>query len=101
MIYSVVALLSACGWVHRDISPGNVYYFKGRGIVGDFEFAKPINSGKRFETRTVSEQLLSCAFSHYMGNRELATLWQWKLPSRRTCSEIRKGKKEKKEKREL
>lgn len=58
MIYSVVALLSACGWVHRDISSGNVYYYEGRGIVGDFEYAKPINSGQRSETRTVSERLL-------------------------------------------
>lgn len=52
-----MALLSACGWVHRDISSGNVYYYEGRGIVGDFEYAKEIDSGKRFETRTVSPQV--------------------------------------------
>ena len=36
------------GWVHRDISVGNLYLYKDpvteetRGLIGDFEFAKEV-----------------------------------------------------------
>jgi hypothetical protein len=42
---TVIAFLSDCGWIHRDISPENVYYYNGRGIVGGFEYAKEIDFG--------------------------------------------------------
>lgn len=39
------------GWVHRDISPGNLYLYtnpvtgESRGLIGDFEFAKRVGTG--------------------------------------------------------
>lgn len=27
-------------WVHRDISVANIYVYKGRGLLGDLEYAK-------------------------------------------------------------
>ncbi|KAL5525405.1 hypothetical protein ACEPAF_9275 [Sanghuangporus sanghuang] len=36
----VLKWIHGCGWVHRDISPGNLYLYDGRGILGDFEYAK-------------------------------------------------------------
>ncbi|KAL5525400.1 hypothetical protein ACEPAF_9270 [Sanghuangporus sanghuang] len=36
----VLKWIHGCGWVHRDISPGNLYLYEGRGLVGDLEYAK-------------------------------------------------------------
>ncbi|KAL5479079.1 hypothetical protein ACEPAI_2367 [Sanghuangporus weigelae] len=36
----VLKWIHGCGWVHRDVSPGNLYLYDGRGILGDFEYAK-------------------------------------------------------------
>ncbi|KAI0735311.1 hypothetical protein C8Q76DRAFT_278275 [Earliella scabrosa] len=33
-------LLYVAGWVHRDISTGNLLCYSGRGILADFEYAK-------------------------------------------------------------
>ena len=39
------------GWVHRDLSAGNLYLYtdpvsgEKRGLVGDFEFAKRAGTG--------------------------------------------------------
>jgi hypothetical protein len=38
------------GWVHRDISAGNILWFKedgkeGRGILSDLEYAKKVGVG--------------------------------------------------------
>lgn len=30
------------GWVHRDVSTGNIILWRGRGILTDFEYAKRI-----------------------------------------------------------
>ncbi|KAI5114951.1 hypothetical protein M0805_002402, partial [Coniferiporia weirii] len=40
------------GWVHRDISCGNVYLYKGRGLLGDLEYAKRIGTDGKHEVRT-------------------------------------------------
>ena len=46
-----------CKWVHRDISPGNIVVFDGRGILLDFEYAKRYAEGgasnATHEVRTV------------------------------------------------
>ncbi|KAL5520224.1 hypothetical protein ACEPAG_9437 [Sanghuangporus baumii] len=39
----VLKWIHGCGWVHRDISPGNLYLYEGRGLVGDLEYAKQRN----------------------------------------------------------
>ncbi|KAI5114952.1 hypothetical protein M0805_000808, partial [Coniferiporia weirii] len=40
-----------CGWVHRDISCGNVYLYEGRGLLGDLEFAKRMSTDGRYEAQ--------------------------------------------------
>ncbi|KAJ3718230.1 hypothetical protein C8R42DRAFT_550433, partial [Lentinula raphanica] len=37
--------IHSAGWVHRDISGGNLYYYKHRnvGLLGDLEYAKRID----------------------------------------------------------
>ena len=51
----MVAFLAKHGYVHRDISEGNIYIHEGRGIVADFEFAKIIGDGGLNDLRRVSE----------------------------------------------
>ena len=40
LIAAVFRLLHGSGWIHRDISVGNLYFYEGRGVLGDLEFAK-------------------------------------------------------------
>ncbi|KAL5479068.1 hypothetical protein ACEPAI_2356 [Sanghuangporus weigelae] len=44
--------IHGCGWVHRDISIGNLYMYRGRGLIGDLEYAKRKNSDIAHELRT-------------------------------------------------
>ena len=50
------------GWVHRDISVGNLYLYtdpvseEKRGLIGDFEYAKRVGGGKP-DVRTVCDQI--------------------------------------------
>ena len=37
---TAVFLMFCAGWVHRDISTGNLLCYSGRGILADFEYAK-------------------------------------------------------------
>ncbi|KAJ3733084.1 hypothetical protein DFJ43DRAFT_1117885 [Lentinula guzmanii] len=52
-------LIHFAGWVHRDISGGNLYYHKERkiGLIGDLEYAKKVDDQSRHNVRTV------CPFS--------------------------------------
>lgn len=47
MRLSVIFELGTIGWVHRDLSVGNVYLYKTEDIMtaklGDFEYAKKID----------------------------------------------------------
>ncbi|KAL5525386.1 hypothetical protein ACEPAF_9256 [Sanghuangporus sanghuang] len=48
----VLKWIHGCGWVHRDISAGNLYFYDGRGLIGDLEFAKRKNTDLKHELRT-------------------------------------------------
>ena len=50
----VLKWIHGCGWVHRDISAGNLYLYDGRGVIGDLEYAKRRNSDVVHEHRIVS-----------------------------------------------
>lgn len=56
---SALDIIHQSGWVHRDISCGNVYCFKDatgtRGLLGDFEYAKPIADPTEHKQRTVGK----------------------------------------------
>lgn len=43
-----------CGWVHRDISIGNVLVANGIGVLADVEFAKSEGASVQHSVRTVS-----------------------------------------------
>jgi serine/threonine protein kinase len=49
----VLRFLHGSGWVHRDISAGNVYLFDGRGVLGDLEYPKKTDDTTQHEVRTV------------------------------------------------
>ena len=49
-----LAFLSQKGYVHRDISPGNIIFYKGRLKLSDLEFAKEYESGASNHIRSVS-----------------------------------------------
>ena len=52
-------VMHEAGWVHRDISVGNLYLYKDpvteetRGLIGDFEYAKEVGWGGKHDIRTV------------------------------------------------
>jgi radical SAM superfamily enzyme YgiQ (UPF0313 family) len=48
-------------YVHRDVSAGNVLFYKGNGILGDLEFAKRTSDLTVHEVRTVRIFPFSCA----------------------------------------
>jgi tRNA A-37 threonylcarbamoyl transferase component Bud32 len=52
----VIFLLAEAGWVHRDLSPSNVYEYEGRLIIGDLEYAKcrDRDDGRDHDVRIVS-----------------------------------------------
>ncbi|KAJ3718700.1 hypothetical protein C8R42DRAFT_125223, partial [Lentinula raphanica] len=47
-------IMCLAGWVHRDISGGNVYWFAGgqTGLLGDFEYAVSKSEERRHDVRT-------------------------------------------------
>ena len=55
--------LHEAGWVHRDISVGNLYLYtdpvsrKKRGLVGDLEYAKKVGEGGNIDACTVCDQI--------------------------------------------
>ncbi|KAL5525389.1 hypothetical protein ACEPAF_9259 [Sanghuangporus sanghuang] len=48
---NVLKWIHGCGWVHRDVSAGNLYLYNGRGLIGDFEHAKRKQTDIRHEHR--------------------------------------------------
>ncbi|KAL5526061.1 hypothetical protein ACEPAG_7399 [Sanghuangporus baumii] len=40
------------GYVYQDISAGNVFYYEGRGLIGDLEYAKEMATDGTHQTRT-------------------------------------------------
>ncbi|KAJ3844024.1 hypothetical protein F5878DRAFT_193879 [Lentinula raphanica] len=47
-------IIHKAGWVHRDISGGNVYWYQKEqvGLIGDFEYARAITGGAHHDVRT-------------------------------------------------
>jgi len=52
--FIVLQLLHKSGWVHRDISPGNLMRIGGSVKLADLEYAKRLDSDKTHDFRTVS-----------------------------------------------
>ncbi|KAL5479078.1 hypothetical protein ACEPAI_2366 [Sanghuangporus weigelae] len=80
----VMKWIHGCGWVHRDISAGNLYLYNGRGLIGDFEYAKRRNTdiSKELPTGTpdfTSVEAVRRAYDHLPDNDDvlLARLSSW------------------------
>ncbi|KAF8811221.1 hypothetical protein BYT27DRAFT_7252939 [Phlegmacium glaucopus] len=51
-VLKALAFLTKKGYVHRDVSPGNIIIYNGRAKLNDLEFAKEYGSGTSKEVRT-------------------------------------------------
>ncbi|KAL5520225.1 hypothetical protein ACEPAG_9438 [Sanghuangporus baumii] len=65
----VLEWIHGAQWVHRDISVGNLYFYDGRGVIGDFEYAKKRDSDVSHEVRScsidfVSSEVMKHAFQY-------------------------------------
>ena len=85
--FVVLSVIHKAGWVHRDISPGNLYLYidpstgEKRGLVGDLEFAKRVGSTGKRDGRTVRFIHVSqekCSVS-IVSDRVHRTSWLLKL----------------------
>ncbi|KAJ3780436.1 hypothetical protein GGU11DRAFT_730966 [Lentinula aff. detonsa] len=64
--------IHSAGWVHRDISGGNLYYHKERkiGLIGDLEYAKKVDDPSHHNVRTgtpyfMASEALANKYSFY------------------------------------
>lgn len=85
MTLSVLLSLHAIGWVHRDISSGNVLVLDGPAPavkLADFEYAKEIGetTGGKHEIRTVSKTIELWGKRLTSSNRAQLTLCLLRLP---------------------
>ena len=64
---SALRIIHKAGWVHRDISPSNIYLYinpetgEKRGLIGDFEYSKRVGAGGKGDTMVVRYLLLYSA----------------------------------------
>ncbi|KAL5520261.1 hypothetical protein ACEPAG_9474 [Sanghuangporus baumii] len=47
----ILKWIHGAGWVHRDLSIGNLYLYQGRGLIGDLEYAQRKNPDIRVTTK--------------------------------------------------
>ena len=50
--------MHAHGYVHRDVSTGNIIFHEGHGKIADLEYAKEVGTGEAHEIQMV------CLSSH-------------------------------------
>ena len=71
--WAALEVLHKLGWVHRDISAGNIMLCGNNAKITDFEYAKKMTlPGKVHEIRTVRPSILTLMLSHIIdrtGNR--------------------------------
>ncbi|KAL5479069.1 hypothetical protein ACEPAI_2357 [Sanghuangporus weigelae] len=70
----VLRWMHESGWVHRDISAGNLFFYDGRGLIGDLEYAKLKGSFATHSMRTgnayfIANEVLAGAYL-YKSNTE-------------------------------
>ncbi|KAJ4475571.1 hypothetical protein J3R30DRAFT_3405839 [Lentinula aciculospora] len=51
-------IIHMAGWVHRDVSGGNIYWYDKRqkGLIGDFEYAKRRTDSNKHDVRTANNR---------------------------------------------
>ncbi|KAJ3791954.1 hypothetical protein GGU11DRAFT_19121 [Lentinula aff. detonsa] len=60
--------IHSAGWVHRDISGGNLYYYNHGGLIGDLEYAKKVEDQSHHNVRTGTPHFMA---SEALSNRYL------------------------------
>ncbi|KAF8841825.1 hypothetical protein BDN67DRAFT_1010350 [Paxillus ammoniavirescens] len=62
LLHAVAGLeyMHTAGWVHRDISVGNVLRHGNRGLITDLEYAKRTDSNQKHEVRTGTPDFMAC-----------------------------------------
>ncbi|KIJ10691.1 hypothetical protein PAXINDRAFT_101953 [Paxillus involutus ATCC 200175] len=62
LLHAVAGLkfLHLAGWVHRDISVGNVLRHGNQGLIADLEYAKRTDSNQSHEVRTGTPDFMAC-----------------------------------------
>lgn len=63
-LLTALRYIHEAGWVHRDISTGNIYLFENRGLLSDFEYARPMGKGAEHEVKTVSLVVVAQVLNH-------------------------------------
>ena len=58
MLFTVFPFIHESGWVHHNISVGNVYLFEGRGMLSDLEYAKRKNDASQHDVRVRGSDFL-------------------------------------------
>ncbi|KAF9513075.1 hypothetical protein BS47DRAFT_1017359 [Hydnum rufescens UP504] len=64
-IVIALKLLKKLGWVHRDVSIGNMLWYKGGGKLGDLEYAKKMGDMTSHDLRTGTIQFMSIEVAAY------------------------------------
>ncbi|KAH7917446.1 hypothetical protein BV22DRAFT_979439, partial [Leucogyrophana mollusca] len=57
---AALQILHDAGWVHRDVSVGNVLRYEGRGKLSDLEYAKKVGSGLGHDVCTGTVNFMAC-----------------------------------------
>ncbi|KAJ3782191.1 hypothetical protein GGU10DRAFT_335752 [Lentinula aff. detonsa] len=77
-VFRAIVEVVKAGWVHRDISSGNVYWFDDdhTGLIGDFEYATRMTDRGRHNVRTgtpffMAAETLVHRYLFTPGNRKL------------------------------
>ncbi|KAJ3985486.1 hypothetical protein F5890DRAFT_1409428 [Lentinula detonsa] len=77
-VVKALYVLHSAGWVHRDLSGGNVYWFNDEdtGLIGDFEYATRMMDRGRHNVRTgtpffMAAETLVNAYLFTSANRKL------------------------------
>ncbi|KAJ3851160.1 hypothetical protein EV368DRAFT_65983 [Lentinula lateritia] len=77
-LLTALHIIHRSGWVHRDISCGNVYYYAGpheaepRGLLGDLEYARNCDSREEHQMRTGTLD--------FMASEVVSQVWNYMVP---------------------
>ncbi|KAJ3899953.1 hypothetical protein F5879DRAFT_460447 [Lentinula edodes] len=77
-LLTALHIIHRSGWVHRDISCGNVYYYTGpteaepRGLLGDLEYARKCDSREEHQMRTGTLD--------FMASEVVSQVWNYMVP---------------------
>jgi hypothetical protein len=59
-------IMHILGYVHRDVSAGNILFWDGAGILSDLEFAKKTSDLTMHEVRTVCAILCGVGYFSFL-----------------------------------